>query len=69
MSNAASEAGYMSAPDYTQYLFQKILLAPIGASIHAAMIEVAEKTNLAMHPNVLHSVETELRKLMKRKNL
>lgn len=35
----------------------------------AAMIEVAENTDLAMHPNVLHSVEPELRKLMKRKNL
>ncbi|CAN7677992.1 hypothetical protein LJR231_005444 [Phyllobacterium sp. LjRoot231] len=32
----------------------------------AAMIEVAENTNLAMHQNVLLSVETELRKLMKK---
>ena len=32
----------------------------------AAMIEVAEKTNLAMQQNVLLSVETELRKLMKK---
>ena len=35
----------------------------------AAMIEVAENTNLAMHQNVLLSVETELRKLMKRKDI
>jgi hypothetical protein len=35
----------------------------------AAMIEVAENTNLAMHPNVLLSVETELRKLMKKKDV
>jgi hypothetical protein len=34
----------------------------------AAMIAVAENTNLAMHQNVLLSVETELRKLMKRKD-
>jgi len=34
----------------------------------AAMIEVAENTNLAMHQNVLLSVETELRKLMKRRD-
>ncbi|CAN7327095.1 hypothetical protein LJR231_001784 [Phyllobacterium sp. LjRoot231] len=37
--------------------------------ILAAMIEVAENTNLAMHPNVLLSVETELRKLMKKKDV
>ena len=43
MSNAASEAGYMSAPDYTQYLFQKILLAPIGASIHVANFSMGQK--------------------------
>ncbi|RCW77708.1 hypothetical protein C7476_13915 [Phyllobacterium bourgognense] len=35
----------------------------------AAMIEVAENTNLAMHPNALLSVETELRKLMKKKDV
>jgi hypothetical protein len=35
----------------------------------ASMIEVAENTNLAIHPNVLLSVETELRKLMKRKDI
>jgi hypothetical protein len=35
----------------------------------AAMIEVAENTNLAIHPNVLLSVETELRKLMKKKDV
>ncbi len=35
----------------------------------AAMIEVAENTNLAMHPNVLLSVETELRKLIKKKDV
>jgi hypothetical protein len=35
----------------------------------AAMIEVVENTNLAMHPNVLLSVETELRKLMKKKDV
>jgi hypothetical protein len=34
-----------------------------------AMIEVAENTNLAMHQNVLSSVEKELRKLMKRKDV
>ena len=33
----------------------------------AAMIEVADETALAMHQNVLLSVETELRKLMKKK--
>jgi len=33
------------------------------------MIEVAENTNLALHQDVLLSVETELRKLMKRKNV
>jgi len=37
--------------------------------ILAAMIEVAENTNLALHQDVLLSVETELRKLMKRKNV
>jgi hypothetical protein len=35
----------------------------------AAMIEVAENTNLAMHPNVWLSVETKLRKLMKKKDV
>jgi len=35
----------------------------------AAMIEVAENTNLAMHQNVLLSVETELRKLMKKRDV
>lgn len=34
----------------------------------AAMIEVAENTNLAMHPNVLLSVETELKKLRKKRD-
>ncbi len=33
------------------------------------MIEVAENTNLAVHPNVLPSVKTKLRKLMKRKDI
>ncbi|CAN7215678.1 hypothetical protein LJR231_000664 [Phyllobacterium sp. LjRoot231] len=32
----------------------------------AAMITVADNTSLAMHENVLLSVETELRKLMKK---
>lgn len=32
----------------------------------AAMIEVAENTHLAMHPNVFHSVETELKRLRKK---
>jgi hypothetical protein len=35
----------------------------------AAMIEVAENTNLASHQNVLLSVETELRKLIKKKDI
>ena len=35
--------------------------------ILAAMIEVADNNALAMHQNVLVSVETELRKLMKKK--
>ena len=35
----------------------------------AAMIEVADNTALAMHHNVLLSVETELRKLMKKKDV
>jgi hypothetical protein len=35
----------------------------------AAMIAVAENTNMAMHPNVLLSVGTELRKLMKKKDV
>ncbi|WP_157929563.1 hypothetical protein [Phyllobacterium zundukense] len=34
----------------------------------AAMIEVADDTALAMHQNVLLSVETELRKLKKKGN-
>ncbi|CAN7573754.1 hypothetical protein LJR231_004256 [Phyllobacterium sp. LjRoot231] len=34
--------------------------------ILAAMIEVADNTSLAMHQNILLSVETELRKLMKK---
>ncbi|RCW77743.1 hypothetical protein [Phyllobacterium bourgognense] len=34
----------------------------------AAMIEVAENTNLAMHPNVRLSVETELKRLRKRRD-
>jgi hypothetical protein len=33
----------------------------------AAMIEVADNTALAMHENVLLSVETELRKLKKKR--
>jgi hypothetical protein len=33
----------------------------------AATIEVADNTALAMHENVLLSVETELRKLMKKR--
>ena len=37
--------------------------------ILAAMIEVAENTNLALYQDVLLSVETELRKRMKRKNV
>ena len=37
--------------------------------ILAAMIEVAENTNLAMHQDVLLSVETKLRKLMKKKDI
>jgi hypothetical protein len=36
--------------------------------VFAAMIEVAENTNLAMHQNVLLSVETELHKLIVKKN-
>lgn len=39
------------------------------AEILAAMIEVADNTALAMHQNVLLSVETELRKLMKKKDV
>ncbi|WP_271894209.1 hypothetical protein [Candidatus Phyllobacterium onerii] len=35
----------------------------------AAMIEVADNTALAMQQNVLLSVETELRKLMKKKDV
>lgn len=34
--------------------------------ILAAMIQVAENTHLAMHPNVLLSVETELKRLRKK---
>ena len=35
----------------------------------AAMIEVAENTNLAMHQNILLSDETELRKLRKKRDV
>ena len=35
----------------------------------AAMIEVADNTTLVMQQNVLLSVETELRKLMKKKDV
>jgi hypothetical protein len=34
-----------------------------------AMIQVADGTALAMHENVLLSVETELRKLMKKRDV
>jgi hypothetical protein len=34
-----------------------------------AMIQVADETALAMHENVLLSVETELRKLMKKRDV
>ncbi len=39
------------------------------AEVLAAMIEVADNTALAMHQNVLLSMETELRKLMKKKDV
>ena len=35
----------------------------------AAMIEVADNTSLAMHQNILLSVEAQLRKLMKKKDV
>ena len=37
--------------------------------VFAAIIEIADNTSLAMHPNILLSVETELRRFRRKKDL